>query len=139
MVGKGRGGGGVLGDTLGVGWKVYKIRRELQESVKMILKGEMKGKEAQKLLTTMIDVYTGLSPQTKRKAIPPTEQPVSSKVIQTLPQATVSPQQMEEGTSTPKKDDTQIEAVVMEVLKKGSEVRKLGKYYEKQQKQVEEV
>ena len=120
----------VLGG-LGMGWKIYKTRKELQGSLAMFVKGDNKGKDFQKLISTLMNVYTGITP----KAAPT---PSTSAVTSGTP----SSQKAEEAAGLhttpakkPRKDDQekQIEEAIMSVLKKGSEVKKLGKFYEKQQ------
>ena len=120
----------VLGG-LGMGWKIHKTRRELQGSLAMFVKGDNKGKDFQKLISTLMNVYTGITPKTA-----PT--PSTSAVAPGTP----SSQNAEEAAGLhtilvkkTKKDDQdkQIEEAIMSVLKKGSEVKKLGKFYEKQQ------
>ena len=114
-----------------MGWKIDKTRRELQGSLAMFVKGDNKGKDFQKLISTLMNVYTGITPKTA-----PT--PSTSAVTSGTP----SSQKAEEAAglhTTPvkktKKDDQekQIEEAIMSVLKKESEVKKLGKFYEKQQ------
>ena len=114
-----------------MGWKIYKTRRELQGSLAMFVKGDNKGKDFQKLISTLMNTYTGITP----KAAPT---PSTSAVTSGTP----SSQKAEEAAGLhttpakkPRKDDQgkQIEEAIMSVLKKGSEVKKLGKFYEKQQ------
>ena len=74
-----------------------------------------------------MNVYTGMtskpststtSPEitdSQREEVPSTRQPESRK------------------TSTGKNSGQQIEEVIMQVLKKGTDVKRLGKFYEKQQ------
>ena len=96
----------------------------------MFVKGDNKGKDFQKLISTLMNVYTGITPKTA-----PT--PSTSAVAPGTPS-----QKAEEAAGLhtipikkTKKDDQekQIEEAIMTVLKKGSEVKKLGKFYEKQQ------
>ena len=130
----------VLGG-IGVSWKLYKMRGDLQNTVKAMVKGELKGKEGQKILTTLMDVYAGVAPPRSIKAststAPMITLPPEKLAIQELPQTSIVPKQRE-GTIKPKDpaaeaEGVQIEEVVMKVLKKGKDVKKLGKYYEKYQ------
>ena len=117
----------VLGG-LGMSWKIYKTRRELQGSLAMFVKGDNKGKDFQKLISTLMNVYTGITPKTA---------PTTSTSAVTP--GTPSSQKAAGLHTTPikkiKKDhqEKQIEKAIMSVLKKGSEVKKLGKFYKKQQ------
>ena len=114
---------------IGMGWKVYKTRKELQSSLAMFVKGDNKGKDFQKLMSTLMNVYTGM-----------TQKPSTSKTSPKMP----STQKAELENQPPTKkqkidkdpDSHQIEEVIMQVLKKGSDVKKFGKYCEKQQSKV---
>ena len=110
-----------------ISWKLYHIRKELRETVKVFLKKGFKGKEAQKLITTLLDLYSGLP----RKAIEPTPSTSREKTIQEVPETKLTLTPIEE-----EKEDNKIGEVVMEVLKSGTEVKRLGKYYEKRQQKV---
>ena len=114
-----------------MGWKIYKTRRELQGSLAMFVRGDNKGKDFQKLISTLMNVYTGMTSKTA-----PTSS--TSAVTPGTPSSKKAEQAAEFHTSPAKrikKDDQekQIEEAIMSVLKKGSEVKKLGKFYEKQQ------
>ena len=52
---------------MGMGWKIYKTRRELQSSLAMFVKGDNKGKDFQKLMSTLMNVYTGTTPTAQHK------------------------------------------------------------------------
>ena len=91
-----------------------------------MIKG-FKGKEAQKLITTLLDLYSGLP----RKAIEPTPSTSREKTIQEVPETKLTLTPIEE-----EKEDSKIGEVVMEVLKSGTQVKRLGKYYEKRQQKV---
>ena len=110
-----------------ISWKLYHIRKELRETVKVFLKKGFKGKKAQKLITTLLDLYSGLP----RKAIEPTPSTSREKTIQEVPETKLTLTPIEE-----EKEDNKIGEVVMEVLKSGTEVKRLGKYYEKRQQKV---
>ena len=115
---------------LGMGWKIYKTRRELQSSLAMFVKGDNKGKDFQKLMSTLMNVYTGL-PQQPSTSTTPSKTATSTKggtTPSTETEIRTSPE--EKGTGQ------QIEEVILQVLKKGSDVKRLGKYYEKQQSKV---
>ena len=114
-----------------MGWKIYKTRRELQGSLAMFVKGDNKGKDFQKLISTLMNVYTGITPKTA-----PT--PSTSAVTPGTPSSQKAEEAAGLHTSPVKKiqkddQDKQIEEAIMSVLKKGSEVKKLGKFYKKQQ------
>ena len=115
---------------IGVCWKIYHIRKELRETAKMILKRGLRGKDSQKLMTTLLDLYSGLP----WKAIEPAPSTSKGQVTQGKPETklTITPCE-EEQEPTP---ENPIGEVVMQVLKSGTEVKKLGKYYEKKQQQV---
>ena len=120
----------VLGG-LEMGWKIYKTRRELQGSLVMFVKGDNKGKDFQKLVSTLMNVYTGITPKTA-----PT--PSTSTVTPGTPSAQKAEEAAGLHTTPVKKtkidnQEKQIEEAIMSVLRKGSEVKKLGKFYEKQQ------
>ena len=63
---------------LGMGWKIYKTRRELQGSLAMFVKGDNKGKDFQKLMSTLMNVYTGL-PQQPSTSTTPTKTATTTK------------------------------------------------------------
>ena len=111
-------------------WKIYKTRRELQNSLAMFVKGDNKGKDFQKLMSTLMNVYTGL-PQQPSTSTTPSKTATSTK-------SGTTPSTETETRTSPEEKGTgqQIEEVILQVLKKGSDVKRLGKYYEKQQSKV---
>ena len=124
----------ILMGALGMGWKIYKTRRELQDSITMLVKGENKGKELQNMLSTFMNVYTGIQPQPSTSSTPQVpEKTKQSTKGEKVPQVSDTTQRQ------PKKEGTniQIEEAVLQVLKKGTDIKKLGKFYEKQQTQRE--
>ena len=113
-----------------MGWKIYKTRRELQSSLAMFVKGGNKGKDFQKLMSTLMNVYAGLPQQ-------PSTSPTPSKTAASTKSETTPSTKTETRTSPEEKGTgQQIEEVILQVLKKGSDVKRLGKYYEKQQSKV---
>ena len=136
----------VLGG-IGVSWKMYKMRGDLTNMVKNIVKGEFKGKETQKMLTTLMDVYAGVAPPRSIKAPPTTT--TQKLTIQEIPHASIQSRTAASTSGTTKvtisseekkkkTEGEEIEQMVLQVLKKGTDVKKLGKYYEKQQKKKQE-
>ena len=111
-------------------WKIYHIRKELSETAKMVLKKGFRGKDTQKLMTTLLDLYSGLP----HKAIEPAPSTSKEQIIQSKPETTLKLAPIEEEVE--KNPENPIGEVVMQVLKSGTEVKKLGKYYEKKQQQV---
>ena len=67
---------------IGVCWKIYHIRKELRETAKLILKKGIRGKDSQKLMTTLLDLYSGLP----RKAIEPVPSTSRGQAIQGEPE-----------------------------------------------------
>ena len=114
---------------IGVSWKIYHIRKELRETAKMVLKKGFRGKDSQKLITTLLDLYSGLP----HKAIQPASSTSKEQIIQSRPETKLTLAPIEEEEKAP---ENPIGEVVMQVLKSGTEVKKLGKYYEKKQQQV---
>ena len=74
---------------IGVCWKIYHTRKELRETAKMILKKGIRGKDSQKLMTTLLDLYSGLP----RKAIEPVPSTSRGQTIQSKPETklTITP------------------------------------------------
>ena len=81
-------------------------------------------------MTTLLDLYSGLP----HKAIEPAPSTSKEQVIQSKPETTLKLAPIEEEVE--KNPENPIGEVVMQVLKSGTEVKKLGKYYEKKQQQV---
>ncbi|MCG8624446.1 MAG: hypothetical protein MJE68_20940, partial [Proteobacteria bacterium] len=125
----------VLGG-LGMGWKIYQTRRELRSSLSMFVKGGNKGKDFQKLMTTLMNVYTGIPPQPSTSKETASTTAPKKKVTITEPEQQKQSSQPSIKKTGEGKDSTQIEDVIMQVLQKGSDLKKLGKFYEKQQTKV---
>ena len=114
---------------MGMGWKIYKTRRELQTSLAMFVKGDNKGKDFQKLMSTLMNVYTGMTPT-------PSTSKTTTETSSTQ-KAELASQPTEKKPKVNKDPGAQqIEEVIMQVLKKGTDVKKFGKYCEKQQGKV---
>ena len=123
----------VLGG-LGMGWKIYQTRKELRGSLSMFVKGDNKAKDFQKLMSTIMNVYTGIPPQPSTSK--DTASAATSKKKVTEPEQSKQASQPQNKKPEGGKDSTQIEEVIMQVLQKGSDLKKLGKFYEKQQAKV---
>ena len=116
---------------MGMGWKIYKTRRELQSSLAMFVKGDNKGKDFQKINVHFDECLYRTTPNS------PAQAPHLSKTATPTKSGTTPSKEPETKTSSEEKGTgQQIEEVILQVLKKGSDVKRLGKYYEKQQSKV---
>ena len=115
---------------MGMGWKIYKTRKELQTSLAMFVKGDNKGKDFQKLMSTLMNVYTGMTPKPSTSKATPTSLSTDQK-DELAEQPALKKPRIDKDPGA-----QQIEDVILQVLKKGTDVKKFGKYCEKQQSKV---
>ena len=87
----------------------------------MFVKGDNKGKDFQKLMSTLMNVYTGMTPTPSTSKT--TNQPSTTQ------KAELANQPIEKKPKVDKDPGAQqIEEVIMQVLKKGTDVKKFGKF-----------